>query len=46
MTALFGFYIQYKDLGITDTPRDCSTLARVFAFCGLDMVFCWSFGGV
>jgi hypothetical protein len=39
-------YIQYSDGGITDTPRDCSTLARVVAFCGLDMVFCWSFGGV
>jgi hypothetical protein len=46
MTAFFGFYIQYRDLGRTDTPRDSSMLARVFAFCGLDMVFCWSFGGV
>jgi len=44
MTALFGLCIQYSDWGITDTPRDCSMLMRVFAFCGLDMEFCWLFG--
>jgi hypothetical protein len=46
MTALAGLYIKYRDWGITNTPRDSSRLARVFAFCGLDMVFRWSFGGV
>jgi hypothetical protein len=46
MTLISGHYIQYKDWGITDTPGDYSTLARVFAFCGLDMVLCWVFGGV
>jgi hypothetical protein len=38
-TAVQSLYIKYSEWGITHTPRDSSMLARVFAFCGLDMVF-------
>jgi hypothetical protein len=37
--GLFLLCIQYSGWSITDTPRECAGLARVFVFLGLDRIF-------
>jgi hypothetical protein len=37
--GLFNVYYQYNDWKVTDTPRECAGLERVFAVWGLDKLF-------